>query len=37
MDFLFNTLLVLHIVGGTVGLLAGAINLLRKKGIKTIN
>lgn len=34
MDFLFNTLLVLHIVGGTVGLLAGAISLLRKKGDK---
>ena len=32
METLFKVLLILHIVGGTVGLLTGTINLIRKKG-----
>lgn len=34
MEFLFNTFLILHIVGGSVGLFTGTINLVRRKGDK---
>jgi uncharacterized membrane protein len=34
MDILFNTFLTLHIIGGSVGLFTGTINLVRKKGDK---
>src|SRR5688572_8723980 len=34
MEDLFNTLLLIHIVGGSVGLLTGSFNLFRKKGDK---
>jgi uncharacterized membrane protein len=35
MDTLFKVLLALHIIGGTVGLTCGLINIVRKKGDKT--
>ena len=35
MDLLFKILLTLHIIGGTVGLTCGLINIIRKKGDKT--
>jgi uncharacterized membrane protein len=35
MDLLFKILLTLHIIGGTVGLTCGFINMIRKKGDKT--
>lgn len=34
MNVIFNIFLVLHIAGGSVGLLTGLINILRKKGDK---
>ncbi|HAI76395.1 MAG TPA: hypothetical protein DCM08_09115 [Microscillaceae bacterium] len=34
MEYLFKTLLVLHIAGGATGLLAGTLNIIRKKGDK---
>lgn len=34
MNTVFNVFLILHIAGGSVGLLTGAINILRKKGDK---
>ena len=34
MDFVFKIILTLHILGGTVGLITGTINLVRKKGDK---
>lgn len=34
MDIVFNIFLILHIVGGTIGLLTGLINIIRKKGDK---
>ena len=34
MDILFKTFLILHIIGGSVGLFTGTINLLRRKGDK---
>jgi uncharacterized membrane protein len=34
MDILFKTFLTLHIIGGSVGLFTGTINLVRKKGDK---
>ena len=34
MTLIFNIFLILHIVGGSVGLLTGMINILRKKGDK---
>ena len=34
MDILFKTFLALHIIGGTIGLFAGTINLVRIKGDK---
>lgn len=34
MDSIFTLVLILHIVGGTIGLLTGTINLIRKKGDK---
>ncbi len=34
MDILFNTLLTLHIIGGATGLIAGSLNIARKKGDK---
>ena len=34
MSILFKTFLTLHIIGGTVGLFTGTINLVRKKGDK---
>ncbi len=34
MKILFNTFLILHILGGSIGLLTGTINLARKKGDK---
>ena len=34
MDTLFNIILILHIIGGGVGLVTGTINLIRKKGDK---
>lgn len=34
MNTLFLTFLILHIIGGTVGLFTGTINLVRKKGDK---
>lgn len=35
MNILFNTFLTLHIIGGSIGLFTGTINLVRKKGDKT--
>jgi uncharacterized membrane protein len=35
MDLLFKILLTFHIIGGTVGLTCGLINIVRKKGDKT--
>jgi uncharacterized membrane protein len=35
MDTLFNTFLVLHILGGAAGLITGTINIINKKGDKT--
>jgi uncharacterized membrane protein len=35
MDLLFKILLAFHILGGTVGLTCGLINIIRKKGDKT--
>jgi uncharacterized membrane protein len=35
MDTLFKILLTFHIIGGTVGLTCGLINIVRKKGDKT--
>ncbi|GAB4454354.1 MAG: hypothetical protein OHK0036_17820 [Bacteroidia bacterium] len=35
MDTLFNVFLILHIVGGSLGLLTGMMNILQKKGNKT--
>src|SRR6187549_2946436 len=32
MDILFKTFLILHIIGGSVGLFTGTINLVRRKG-----
>jgi uncharacterized membrane protein len=34
MEMLFKVLLMLHIIGGGVGLLSGTINIIRKKGDK---
>jgi uncharacterized membrane protein len=34
MDILFKVMLALHILGGSTGLITGAINLIRKKGDK---
>ncbi len=34
MEFLFKTVLYLHIAGGTLGLVSGLLNLMRKKGDK---
>ena len=34
MDIVFKIILTLHILGGTVGLIAGTTNLVRKKGDK---
>ncbi|MDE3252396.1 MAG: hypothetical protein KGO92_06290 [Bacteroidota bacterium] len=34
MEILFNTFLTLHILGGSIGLLTGTINLVRRKGGK---
>lgn len=34
MEILLSTLLVLHIAGGSIGLVSGTINLIRKKGDK---
>lgn len=34
MNTIFNVFLILHIVGGSVGLLTGMLNILRKKGDK---
>jgi uncharacterized membrane protein len=34
MDILFKTFLTLHVIGGSIGLLTGTINLVRKKGGK---
>jgi uncharacterized membrane protein len=34
MDILFKIALILHIVGGSIGLLSGFVNMLRKKGDK---
>src|SRR5688572_8552961 len=35
MNIIFNTFLVLHIVGGSVGLITGTINIARSKGGKS--
>jgi uncharacterized membrane protein len=32
MSLIFNVLLVLHIIGGTAGIMSGTINIIRKKG-----
>ena len=34
MEMFFKTLLVIHITGGTLGLLAGTVSMIRKKGDK---
>ena len=34
MNQIFNILLVLHIIGGTLGIVCGTINIIRKKGDK---
>ncbi|MBL0024239.1 MAG: hypothetical protein WBP08_19380 [Saprospiraceae bacterium] len=34
MDTIFRTFLVIHIIAGTIGLLSGTINIIRKKGDK---
>src|SRR5688572_28074925 len=34
MDIIFTTFLTLHIIGGSLGLLTGTINLVRRKGDK---
>ena len=34
MELLFKALLILHIIGGTIGLLSGLLNLILKKGDK---
>jgi len=34
MNIIFKAFLILHIIGGSVGLLAGTINIIRKKGDK---
>ena len=35
MEFFFKTLLIIHIVAGSIGLIAGTINIVRKKGDKS--
>ena len=35
MKTIFNILLILHIVGGSIGLISGTINIIRKKGDKS--
>ncbi len=35
MNQIFNILLILHIIGGTLGIVCGTINIIRKKGDKT--
>lgn len=32
MEYIFKLLLALHIMGGSVGLIAGTISIIRKKG-----
>ncbi|MBL0357367.1 MAG: hypothetical protein IPP72_11000 [Chitinophagaceae bacterium] len=34
MDILFNSLLIAHIAGGSIGLMAGSYNMITKKGTK---